>query len=204
MKITEIELPNKLIFKFKFRDKPYRMIMEIVAKSNKYIVIPSILANNQVLDPGMITDVEFIYTVKDGIFLYNNTKLETSSFQGMRVYQVSTEDDITRLNRRGAYRVFIGELIKMLVVNPNGKKKEMDGILKDLSVTGMGIISKVELEIGSNISMIYNYEGLNVHLTGQIIRKDKLERYRAYNYGCIFKEPNNGVNKVVTLKQFKN
>lgn len=204
MKITEIELPNKLIFKFKYREKPYRMIVQIISKSREHIVIPSLLENNQVVDPGNLADVELIYTVRDGIFQYKGIKMNASKYNSMRVYHVSSEEEVTRLNRRGAYRVFIGELLKILVIPANGQKKELDGILKDLSVTGMGIILKDEFEIGTNISMIYPYEGMNVPLSGVIVRKDKFERYRAYSYGCIFPEPNNGVNKIVTLKQIKN
>lgn len=204
MKIVDIEVSNKLIIKFIYKDKPYSMVVDLIAKSSQYIVIPAILQYNEVVDPSLLANVEIIYTVKDGIFRYEYPKIETSVLQGIRVYLVSAEDDVARLNRRNAYRVFIGEVVKLYVTSQNGSKKDYEGILKDVSISGMGVVLKNELEIGSTISIIYNYEGLNIHLSGQVIRKKKINRYRAFVHGCRFDTPNNGISRVLTLMQIRN
>lgn len=204
MKIIDIETENKLIIKFKYKDRPFSMIVEIIAKNNKYIIIPSILENNQVVDPNTLSEVEIIYTVKDGIFLFEATSLEISVYQGMRVYLVSSDEDINRQNRREAYRVFIGELVKINITTEDGKKKNIEGIVKNISVTGMGIISKHEFEIGTTMSVLYEFEGIYFHLLGEVIRKEKIHRYKAYSYGCMFKVPNNNINRVITQIQIRN
>ncbi len=204
MKITDIETDKKCIFRFMYKEKTYSMNVDIIAKSSKYIIIPAILNNNQVLDPSLVTEAVFIYTVKDGVFMYTNINVSTSVIMDMRVYLLSSEEDIARVNRREAYRVFIGEITKMITVSRGGRKRLQEGILKDVSVIGMGVVLKSDLEIGSGISILYNYEGLNVHLVGEIVRKNKLGRYRAFTYGCRFREPNNNINRIVVLKQIKN
>lgn len=204
MRLTDIDTENKLIFRFKYKDKPYSMMVSIITKSIQCLIIPAILDRNQVLDPNLITDAEIIYTVKDGVFIFNDIKLEVSSIMEKRVYLVFSEADITRLNRREAYRVFIGEILKVTVVTRNGRKRVYEGILKDMSTLGMGVILKNDIEIGCSINIAYQYEGLYIPLSGEIIRKEKMNRYRAYTYGCQFKEPNNSIFRVIVLKQVKN
>ncbi len=204
MRLTDIDSENKLIFRFKYKDKSYSMIVDIITKSIQCLIIPAILNRNQVLEPNMISEVEIIYTVKDGVFIYKDIKLEASSIMEKRVYLLFSEEDIPRLNRREAYRVFIGEILSMTVISKSGRKRVYEGILKDVSILGMGVILKNDIEIGSFISIAFQYEGLNIPLYGEIIRKDKMNGYKAFTYGCKFKEPNNSIFRVIVLKQVKN
>ena len=204
MRLTDIDTENKLIFRFKYKDKPYSMIVSIITKSIQCLIIPAILDRNQVLDPNIITDAEIIYTVKDGVFIFRDMKLEVSSIMDKSVYLVFSEEDIPRLNRREAYRIFIGEILKISVTSKSGRKRVYEGILKDVSILGMGVILKNDIEIGSVISIAFQFEGLSIPLRGEIIRKEKMNRYRAYTYGCKFEEPNNSIFRVMVLKQVKN
>ncbi len=204
MKLTEIEADNKLIFRFKFKNKPYSMVVKVITKSEQCLMIPAILNRNQVLDPSGLTDVEIIFTVKDGVFIYKDVKLETSIIMEKNVYLVFSEEDVARLNRREAYRVFIGEILDITVLARNGQRNVYNGILKDMSTLGMGVILKNEIEIGSTLQVVYQYEGLNINLVGEVNRKERMNRYRAFIYGVKFREPNNNVFRVIILKQVKN
>ncbi len=204
MKITEIEVENKLLLKFKYKEKHYRMIVILFSKTSLYITIPSILENGLVVNPEDLKEPEIIYTVKDGIFRYEALKIESSLFKGIRVYNVSSEEDVARANRRGAYRMFIGELTTVTVVTENGKKRNIQGILKNISITGMSIVLKQDFEIGTMMQILYEFEGLNFYLQGTVIRKDKMSGYRAFSYGCMFKDPNHSINRVIIQKQTRN
>lgn len=204
MKITEIETENKLLLKFKYKEKPYSMIVVLFAKSTQNIVVPSILENDRVVNPEELKEAELIYTVKDGIFRFGQLKMESALFQGIRVYNVSSDEDITRANRREAYRMFIGELAKVTVALENGKKRNVEGILKNISITGMSIVLKQEFDVGATMSILYEFEGLNFFLQGTVVRKDKMNGYRAFSYGCRFKDPNHSLNRIIIQKQSRN
>ena len=204
MKITDIDADNKLIIKFKYNEKPYSMTVSIVAKNSEYIIIPAVLHNNLVVEPGSFQDFEILYSTKEGIFNFQTLRADANIYLGMRVYYISCDEDVQRLNRREAYRVFFGEIVRITVISENGRQRNTEGILKDLSVTGMGVIAKQELEIGAMMKIVYNYDGLYFLLYGKIIRKEKVYRYRAFSYGCEFKEPNNSINRIIILKQLKN
>ena len=203
MKITEIETDHKLLLKFKYKDRHYSMIVMLFAKNAQYNIIPSILENGLVVNPEELKEAEILYTVKDGIFLFGSLKMESAFFQGIRVYNVSSEEDVTRANRRQAYRMFIGELTTVTVMMDNGKKRNIEGILKNISITGMSIVLKQEFDIGTTMRILYNFEGLNFLLQGTVIRKDKMNGYRAFSYGCIFKDPNHSINRVIIQKQIR-
>lgn len=203
MKIFDIDTENKLIFKFNHNEKDYSLFVSLLAKSNQYIVIPSILKNNQVVEPDSLKNAEIIYTVKDGVFRFPIHKLQPEVFKGMRVYYTYSETEATLENRREAYRVFIGEIVTVAVTSQNGKKKSVEGILKDLSVTGMAVISKVEFEVGAMMQTVFNFEGVNFLLLGEIIRKEKIHRFRAFCYGVKFTSPNYGINRILMIKQIR-
>lgn len=201
MKIIEIEIENKLLLKFKYKEKPYSMIVVLFAKSAQHIIIPSILENDRVVNPEELKEPEIIYTVKDGIFRFGQLKMESAFCQGIRVYSVSSDEDVIRANRREAYRMFIGELAKVTVTMENGKKRNVEGILKNISITGMSIVLKQEFDVGSSMSILYEFEGLNFFLQGTVVRKDKMNGYRAFSYGCRFKDTNNSLNRIIIQKQ---
>ncbi len=204
MKLIDIETENKLLLKFKYKEEYYSMIVDLVAKNSTYIIIPSILDNNQVIDPEILEEAELIYTVKEGVFKFEELTMEIASFLDMRVYQVSSEEDVSRINRREAYRVFIGEVVTVMVLIENGSWRNVEGVLKNISITGMGIILKQEFDIGTMMRILYNCEGVHYLLEGTVIRKEKAKRYRAFSYGCLFKEPDNKLNRVIIQKQIRN
>lgn len=204
MKLVDIETENKLLLKFYYKEKNYSMIVTLAAKSSDYIIIPSILDNNQVVDPATLEGAELIYTVKEGVFRFEKLTMTKAFVLGMRVYQVSSEEDVTRINRREAYRVFIGEIVTVMVETADGKKRNVEGILKNISVTGMGIVLKQDFEMDTMMRILYDCDDIHFFLQGAVIRKEKVRGYRAFSYGCLFKEPDNRLNRIIIQKQIRN
>ena len=204
MKITDIETENKLLLKFKYKEKRYSMIVMLFAKNTGYIIIPSILEKGQAVNPQELKEAEILYTVKEGIYRFESIKIESGFFKGIRVYHVSSDEEVTRTNRRQAYRMFIGEITTVTVITENGKKRTIEGILKNVSITGMGIILKQEFDVGTTLRILYEFDGLCFLLQGTVIRKDKMKGYRAFSYGCIFKNPNHSISRVIIQKQIRN
>ncbi|MBH1939966.1 PilZ domain-containing protein [Mobilitalea sibirica] len=203
MRLVEIDMNHKIILKFIYKEKLFRINLDVINKNMTHIIIPSLLEDNQVLDPSKMQDVEIIYTLQEGIFTFTSLTFEVAEYQGMRVYYVSSQENIERLNRREAYRLFIGEILKVTIVNKQGKRKIVEGVLKNVSVTGMCIVLKNELETGDTLKCLYNFEGLNIYLSGKIIRKEKMQRYHAFSYGCVFKDHNSGVSRMIALKHLR-
>lgn len=203
MVLTDIEVGTKILFKFQYKERPYSMTVDVIGKDYQHIIIPAILEADNLLPPENISSTEIITTVQDGVFQFKTLTIEAALYQGMRVYLISSDEEVTRFNRRNAYRVFIGELVKVKVITENGVQKEYEGILKNISLTGMCVILKNDLEVGSTFSILYTFDGIPVHLLGTVVRKEKFKRYRAFSYGCSFKDRNTAVNRIVLLKQIR-
>lgn len=203
MTISEIVIESKLILKFIYKEIGFSMAVDIIKKENGFLVITAILENDIPVDPKNLSNVELVYIVKDGLYTFQACKLEPTECFSMRAYMITSDENVNKVNRREVYRVFIGEITKIKVISQQGVKTELEGILKDISIQGMGVIFNREIEIGYKISIIYNYEGLNIHLLGEVIRADKVPGRNYYAYGCKFFNPNSLVNRVIMLKQMK-
>ena len=203
MKIIDIETEIKLLIKFKYKEKEHSLVVTLIAKRDHNIIIPAILEHDQAISPDALNEVEMIYTVKDGFYRFANLKMEGITYRGIRAYSIHSDEDVERSNRREAYRVFIGELVTVMVIKEDGNIRNIQGILKNISNTGMGVILKQDFEMGTTMRIIYNFEGLDFFMQGKVVRKDKMRGFRAFHYGCAFKEPNNSLNRVMIQKQIR-
>lgn len=204
VKISDIEIENKLTLKFIYKEKEFRMLVDVIKQEKDYIVITAILENDTILDPETMSNVEVVSIVKDGLYTYKTCKLTAIECNGMRSYAITCDDDVSKDNRREYFRVFVGEIGKISITSIDGSKIEMEGIIKDISINGMGVILNREIKIGSKMSVIYNFEGLNIHLLGEVIRAEKVPGRKYFSYGCKFYSSNPLVNRVIILKQMRN
>jgi c-di-GMP-binding flagellar brake protein YcgR len=203
VKISDIEIGKKLILKFVYKELEFSMAVDIIQKEKDCIIITAILENGITLEPSLLTNISLMYIVKDGIFTFQSCNFQVMEYNKMRSYAVSCDEDVVKENRRDAYRVFIGEIVKIRITPTSGAKFGTEGILKNISANGMGIILKREIKVGSKMSILYNFEGLNIHLLGEVIRAQKVPGRNYFDYGCKFYNANSMVNRVIMVKQMR-
>jgi c-di-GMP-binding flagellar brake protein YcgR len=203
VKVSDIEIGKKLILKFIYKDIEFNMVVDIIQKEKDYIIITAILENGITLEPSLLKNINVMYIVKDGIYTFNSCNLQVMEYNKMRSYAVTCDDDVVKENRREAYRVFIGEIVKIRITPVSGPKIGTEGIIKNISVNGMGIILKREFKVGSKISILYTFEGLSIHLLGEVIRARKVPGRNYFDYGCKFYNANSMVNRVIMVKQMR-
>ncbi|MDF2951495.1 MAG: hypothetical protein K0S18_1078 [Anaerocolumna sp.] len=194
---TEIEL------NFMYKEIARSMLVEKRNASNNVMYIPAILDKNIPIPESEMEDVKIIYKANDGITTFHPVKLELRKFNENYIYIVICENNAERQNRREAFRVFIGEQIMLTVKFRDGHENKCQGVLKDISVNGMGIVSGVNLEGAITISFVYEvWEGYQILLTGQLVNSQKLER--GYLYGCKFNERSEILSKFTVKRQIMN
>ncbi|MDF2537232.1 MAG: hypothetical protein K0S76_253 [Herbinix sp.] len=203
MIISEIENGKKLMLKFIYKEIEYSMLVDIIQKAKDHIIITAILENGITVEPSTMQNIRLLYIVRDGIYTFNKCNLQTTELNKMRSYVMTSDENVEKENRREAYRVFIGEIVKVRVSSINGSKIVTEGILKNISVNGMGVIIKREIKVGSKMSILYNFEGLNIHLLGEVIRAQKVPGRNYFDCGCKFYDSNSLVNRVIMMKQMR-
>jgi c-di-GMP-binding flagellar brake protein YcgR len=196
---TEVEL------NFIYKEEARSMIVEKRDASPRVIYIPAILDKYVPIPESEMEDVEIVYKANDGITVFKPVKLELRKYNENYIYIVTCDSNVERQNRREAFRVFIGESITLNVSTKDGKEQKCPGVLKDISVGGMGIISGNNLEDADTISIVYEvWEGYQVLLTGQVVSSVELDGRRGYLYGCKFNERSEVISKFTVKRQIKN
>ncbi len=204
MNISDIEEGSSVSLLVSRDDMSVELPSEIVK-----VFDDSVLANCFMHDNSLISfhggnlNIEMM-VVKPGEVPYNfkNVQVTLVEYEGGRYHCLRTGTIGVRLNRRNAFRVFIGE---------NGSVAELPGnktvnvLVKDLSSTGIGfLISKnenVEFDIGARISVIFTDSavGTKIEAEGKIVRI--MEQETQMLYGCMFTRHYPAIERYTATKQ---
>ena len=199
--IPEGELLN---VKFEYLGKDYDMQLSLFAKYHEYIVVPAILDKGIPRDPDDLKDKRIIYKTQNGIFEYSDIKVELRTLSENYVYKIASGQDVVKLNRREAYRVFIGESIVIKCTSANNKERTFMAILKDISILGMGIVSANEIGVGDYIETVYQVNnGLRILLNGTVIRVSDMSGRRSRVYGIKFDGRTEVLSKIIMQRQIE-
>ena len=75
-------------------------------------------------------------------------------------------------------------------------------LVRDISETGFGFVSKEEYEVGRTIRLAISLtDRKTLVLSATIVRRDYNEEKNTYNYGCKFVEPNSYLSSYLMAKQ---
>jgi len=101
----------------------------------------------------------------------------------------------TVLNRRGAYRVFIGEN-KFLYYRVRSDTRLCEVFVRDISETGLCYMSKEDFEVGRNIHLQLRLSsGYELSLRAKILwKRENPNRNTTFLYGCKFTEKSKYLN----------
>ena len=109
---------------------------------------------------------------------------------------VSLPGEGNYVNRRQAYRQYVGEEMPITLFRQGGERDVLTVLVKDLSETGVGIVSDVIMDVEDSIRLRISDEGFLMSINAVIVRiqedKDKRDRI----YGCQFTE------KIPKLSQY--
>jgi len=204
MKVSEIEEGSSVSVWVK-KDNTSAELPSVVTK----VFEDCILAECFMHDDSLVTfdapglSIEMM-VVKPGEVPYNfkNVKVTLVEYEGKRYHCMSTGTVGVRLNRRNAFRVFIGE---NGVASIPGKKST-SVLVKDLSSTGIGfLVSGTDdpFEIGGNVNVVFtdSTTGTTIDVTSRVVRV--MEGEKETLYGCMFTKHYPSVERYTASKQVR-
>lgn len=147
-------------------------------------------------------NIDLSYTTKDGMFMeWRGCCITKISYKDQILHAVVATVPGQKVNRRGSYRVSIGEP-GIAVVAPY--KKGIDVMVKDISVKGFSFVVKGDTDYALNSVVHLNFkdEKANVmfSLTGKIVRQQEVENDRIV-YGCYVEEDIPAIHRYIASKQ---
>lgn len=220
MKINEISLGNDVCLEIvtagrtielttkvaELSDYEMKTITKLVTQKDLYsIVFEAIISNGKTL--GLTTNDTMVYNVKctmnDKYYVWNNVYIKTVKLpSGSAYYLVMSALDVNVMNRRNAYRLWIGEEV---TVTLGLSQDRIRGILKDLSASGMGVIvadaSDFHLERIVHVQYIDD-EKTVFNLTGKVVSVTEISPAKIL-IGCAFVAKSQAVERYVSQKQIE-
>lgn len=205
MKINEIEEGSSVSVWVK-KENTSAELPSIVAKVfDEYILAECFMHDDSLVTfdaPGLSIEM---MVVKPGEVPYNfkNVKVTLVEYEGKRYHCMSTGTVGVRLNRRNAFRVFIGE---------NGSAsipghKSVTVLVKDLSSTGIGFLvsgaGEDPFEIGGTVNVVFtdSSNGTTIDVSSRVVRV--METDNQTLYGCMFTKHYPQVEKYTASKQVR-
>lgn len=142
-------------------------------------------------------DITLSWVVDNLAWKLLDVQISTVKVKGDPYYRVAALAEAVRDNRRGAFREFIGQEMRL-----NRLNRDFEGIaveVKDISATGFGIVSRVEMDIGEELALKFQYNEINELLHGTIVRVQEMGRDKIY--GCKLRDDGKDMGRIMAQLQ---
>ena len=166
-----------------------------------YVLLEPILVDGRTVGFGDTCTIDFLYLQDQTVFAWHSVTLPLVKIKGQTYYRLILNGEARPYNRRGSFRVYVGETMSITVFQSNGPQP-FNVLVRDISEGGFGFVSKEDYEVSRTIRLNIPLTDRNVlSLSATIVRKDFNEEKGTYSYGCKFVEPNSHLSSYLMSKQ---
>lgn len=202
MLLQEIAGDNRIIIELSLNGQKYEFPSKLLKKDGQHIFIEPIRINGKVLSFNSAENVTVsLIMVRDGKspMVWKGLGITTVYEKEGTSYKVIASGEGYEVNRRGAFRLFIGMSgVAQLGIN----KKAVDVIIKDVSETGFSFVSSEDMEnvINMPVRLVFSDFNQNYSLMGIIVRKVVINEAKVL-YGCQLSVNNANLEHYINQKQ---
>lgn len=200
MNIDDIPSGSNVELDVRYSGRAMQFNSEIIHIINNSIMISPILVNEQTIGFNDNCRINLIVKIDDKVYLWDNVTVKLVKYDGVIYHKIDVIGEGKPYNRREAYRMYIGEDMP-IYINTSSGPLAISVLVKDLSETGVGFITKEDLETDRTIRLKIKDSHSIISLSGIIIRKDYLSHLDSFLYGCKFNEKNNKLGNYIARKQ---
>ena len=191
MTIAELQLEHSVELEVMMNGKKTTLLSSIEQIVGQTVLLTPIQVNDKLVGFPPNCTVNLLYVGENQVFCWKNITIKAVRFEKKVYHSAELVGDAEILNRRGAYRVYIGEQMLLTAFSADGPKTYHVN-LKDISETGMAFFSKEEFDVGRTVRLTLSIKkGHELPLSSQIIRIQEFENRQDKLYGCKFVEKNN-------------
>lgn len=206
MKVIEIPENTVVELKFYYMGNRYKVGVGLLYKYGNTVYVSALKSAGKTVPASKLKSANLVYRTEVGAYTFHNIGLRSLSLNGQKLYAVQTEHEAQIVNYRKAYRLYLGANIFAKVIKENENEESLCCILKDISSTGMGILSRQRVDETAKIEVSFKLNNNKETLVGRIARVDEFKNGTGYLYGCEFEEPNETIGKYVAkqVEKFTN
>lgn len=204
MKLQEIEEGSSISITVKREDTSATFPSEVYKVFTDCILVNLFVFEDNVISfEGENLTIEMV-VVKPGEvpYFFKNIKITREIYMDQPYHCIRTGTVGVRLNRRNAFRAFIGEEGSALEVPGN---RRVDVLVKDLSSTGIGFLinknEKTRFETGQHLEVIFKDSLISstIDVVARVVRIE--EKETDILYGCAFSKHYPQIDRYVAAKQ---
>lgn len=201
MIISDIEVQHSVTLVVTVGIKSKDLTTTVAEVHSKYVLLHPILIDGRTVGFGNTCTIDFLYVQDQTVFSWHNVELPLVKTKNGTFYQAILEGEASPYNRRASFRVYVGETMTITVFQSNGPQP-FNVLVRDISETGFGFVSKEEYESARTIRLsIPLNERKTLVLSATIVRKEYSEERGSFSYGCKFIEPNPVLSNYLMMKQ---
>ena len=205
MKLTDMELTHSVELEILHDGRKTTLLtsVETIIKNN-VLLTPIHIDGKIVGFPAKFT-VNLLYPEDGQVFCWSDVTVKAVRHHTHIYHMVELHGHAEVLNRRGAYRVFIGENMNVLKLTASGAQL-YEVYVRDISETGTCFMSKAEFTVGRNLRLQIRFKsGQELSLRCQVIwKRENPNRKTTFLYGCRFTEKNKVLNSyLMNVQQAK-
>lgn len=201
MHITEIPKNSDITIIASINSNYLEFSSRVIDKKDEAIIIEAITNEEgkliSIASDKLQVDISFVEDEDKSPFIWKKIKSKLVKIKNVPYHIIWQSEEGKRQNRRGAFRLFIGEKAQL---NAISKHSNDEVILKDISTTGFAFTCITELEIGKSCTIGCVIDNSTLVLSGVIVRKQVLENGITV-YGCKLNKFSKELEKFIAKKQ---
>lgn len=197
---TEIQIGDKVEIEVRYQNQTFNFPSSVEFIIDNSILITKIVNDEQTIGFTGSIGISFICNHEGKLFLWDNVSVKLVRYDNEIYHKVDLSGPGKSYNRRQAYRVYVGDYMNLMVNTASGATT-YEVLVKDISETGIGIVSKEEFDVNRTIRLNLKDGDIAIPLRGVIVRKEFIENLKANVYGCRFTEKTQKLGPYIMKKQ---
>lgn len=201
MKLCEVPINTLVELQFYYLNEKHMVSAALLYKYAETVYVSGVRSAGETVNAKKLRNFNLIYKTDAGVYTFSDLNPRSISYNGQNLYAVPGDQEARLVNHRNAFRLFIGTPVSVKIT-VNSTTKRMDCILKDISMTGMGIISLNKIEEFAKIEVTFRVnEATDEKLVASIVHSREFKSGNGYLYGCEFDVPNEIIGKYIARRQ---
>ena len=186
----ELQISHSVELEISMNGKKTTLLTTVEKIVGPTILLTAIQLNDKIVGFPPDCTVNFLYVDENHVYCWKHVNVKAIRFEKKIYHSVELFGDAEVLNRRGAFRVFIGETMLLTAFTANGQKNYRV-LVKDVSESGMAFYSQEEFDVGRTVRLYLTLNKTNqLQLSCQILRTQSFDDRIDKLYGCKFLEKN--------------
>lgn len=170
---------------------------EIVRLNEKHVLLKPVFSNSLLVNfKGNRVVINLMCSMGKTDYVFKNVVVENVLVNGNYYHLVSASIYGERVNRRETPRFIVN---RQCVFTPGSNRFAENAVLRDISMTGVSVISSLKAKVGDEVSVsfVVPESGHRVPLRARIVRVVEDDKTDRVLYGCQLTEESRLMNRYI-------